>query len=102
MEGISQTSSGSKRSRNSDATSQQSDGRTHIDINDDLLDLEDEQPLCRPVGRNKEKKDGSSASSSNVNDHLGEKLDRYVHIQETKTEMLSWVEQKMIEEKTSF
>nr|KAJ0227432.1 hypothetical protein LSAT_V11C100020560 [Lactuca sativa] len=42
-------SSGSKRSRNPDGTSQQSDGRTHIDINDDPIDLENDQPLCRPV-----------------------------------------------------
>nr|KAJ0205308.1 hypothetical protein LSAT_V11C500235650 [Lactuca sativa] len=54
MKGSSQ-SSGSKRSRNPNATSQQSDGRLHFDINNDPLDLEDEQPLRRPVGRNKAK-----------------------------------------------
>nr|KAJ0218760.1 hypothetical protein LSAT_V11C300102980 [Lactuca sativa] len=49
-------SSGAKHSRNPDATSQQSNGRTHFDINDDPLDLEDEQPLRRPVGKNKARK----------------------------------------------
>nr|KAJ0202840.1 hypothetical protein LSAT_V11C500277340 [Lactuca sativa] len=41
---------------NPNATSQQSDERTHIDINNDLIDLEDAQPLRRRVGRNKAKK----------------------------------------------
>nr|KAJ0215022.1 hypothetical protein LSAT_V11C300108310 [Lactuca sativa] len=41
---------------NPDETSQQSDGRTHIDINDDPIDLKNDQPLHRPVGRNKAKK----------------------------------------------
>nr|KAJ0222439.1 hypothetical protein LSAT_V11C200073710 [Lactuca sativa] len=55
-EEASQTSLVSKCSRNLDATSQQSDGRTHIDINNDPLDLEDGRTLRRPVGRNKAKK----------------------------------------------
>nr|KAJ0203931.1 hypothetical protein LSAT_V11C500270230 [Lactuca sativa] len=71
-EGTSQTSSGSKRSRNPDATSQQSDGRTHIDINDDPLDLENEQPRRRPVGRKKAKKSGSTSTRSSVINHFGE------------------------------
>nr|KAJ0212093.1 hypothetical protein LSAT_V11C400211270 [Lactuca sativa] len=95
IEETSQTSSSSKRSRNSDATSQQSNGRTHIDIKDDPLDLEDEQPLCRPVGRNKAKKAGLSTSGSSVIDHFREKFVRYA-------ETLSQVEQKMIEVQTPF
>nr|KAJ0204962.1 hypothetical protein LSAT_V11C500271300 [Lactuca sativa] len=98
-EGSSQ-SSGSKRSRNPDGTSQQSDGRTRFDINDKPLDLEDEQPLHRPVGRNKAKKAASTASGSSFMDQFGEKFDRYVHVQETKVEMLSREEQKMIETKS--
>nr|KAJ0220037.1 hypothetical protein LSAT_V11C200096150 [Lactuca sativa] len=54
-EGTSQTSFDSKHSRNLDATFQQSDGRTHIDINDDSFDLENEPLLRRPVGRIKQK-----------------------------------------------
>nr|KAJ0227635.1 hypothetical protein LSAT_V11C100019250 [Lactuca sativa] len=49
-------SSGSKRSRNPDGTPQQSDGRTHFDINDDPFNLEDDQPLRRPAGRSKAQK----------------------------------------------
>nr|KAJ0219705.1 hypothetical protein LSAT_V11C200086000 [Lactuca sativa] len=79
-EGSSQ-SSDSKRSRNPDGTFQQSDGRTHIDINDDPIDLETDQPLPRPVGRNKAKKNG---------------------LQETKAEVMTRMEQKMIEAQTSF
>nr|KAJ0185954.1 hypothetical protein LSAT_V11C900482200 [Lactuca sativa] len=84
-EGSSQ-SFGSKRSRNPDGTSQQSDNRTHFDINDEPHDLEDEQPLP-----------ASTALGSSVIDKFGEKFDCYVHVQETKAEMLSRVEQKMIE-----
>nr|KAJ0188366.1 hypothetical protein LSAT_V11C900497270 [Lactuca sativa] len=58
-EGISQISSNSNRSINYDVTSQQSDGRTHTDINDDLIDLEEDQHFRRSVGRNKEKKNRS-------------------------------------------
>ena len=79
-EGSSQ-SSGSKRSRNPDGTSQQSDGRTHIDINDDPIDLENDQPLRRPVGRNKAKKAASTSSNSSVMDMFGDKFDRYVQLQ---------------------
>nr|KAJ0208506.1 hypothetical protein LSAT_V11C500260740 [Lactuca sativa] len=75
-EGSSQ-SSGSKRSRNPDRTSQQSDVQTHIDINDEPLDLEDEQPLRWPVGRNKAKKAASTTSGSSVMDQFGETFDRY-------------------------
>nr|KAJ0227805.1 hypothetical protein LSAT_V11C100048640 [Lactuca sativa] len=89
-EGTSQTSSGSKRSRNPYATSQQSDGQTHIDINDDPIDLENEQSLRRLVGRNKAKK------------KKVDKYNRYVQIQETKAEMMSQVEHKMIEAQISF
>nr|KAJ0208944.1 hypothetical protein LSAT_V11C400205440 [Lactuca sativa] len=95
-EGSSQ-SSGAKRSRNPDATSQQSDGLIHFDINEEPLDLEDEQPLRRPVGGNKAKTTALMASRSSLMDQFGEKFDRYVYVQETKTEMLSRVEQKMIE-----
>nr|KAJ0215553.1 hypothetical protein LSAT_V11C300121870 [Lactuca sativa] len=95
-EGTSQ-SSDSKRSRNPDATSQQSNGRTHIDINDDPLDLEDEQPL-----RRKKKKVASATLGSSFMDHFGVKFDRYVQVQETKAEMITRMEQKMIEEQTSF
>ena len=97
--GTSQTSSGSKRSRNPDGTSQQSDELTHIDINDDLLDLEDEQPHRRSIGRNKSRK---ATLGSSVIDHFGEKFDRYVQLQESKASMMSWVEQKMIEAQASF
>ncbi|XP_023746509.1 glutathione S-transferase T3-like [Lactuca sativa] len=64
-EGSSQ-SSGSKRSRNSDGMFQQSDGRTHFDIKDDPLDIEDEQPLRRPVGRSKAKKKKSGFNSFGI------------------------------------
>nr|KAJ0189883.1 hypothetical protein LSAT_V11C800415330 [Lactuca sativa] len=60
-ERVSQTSSDSKRLRNPNGTSQQSKTRTHIAINDNLTDLEDEQPLRQPIGRNKAKKAVSSA-----------------------------------------
>ena len=100
-EGSSQ-SSGSKRSRNPDGTSQQSDGRTHIDINDDPIDLETDQPLPRPVGRNKAKKAASTSSNSSVMDMFGDKFDRYVQLQETKAEVMTRMEQKMIEAQTSF
>ncbi|KAL7585260.1 hypothetical protein Lser_V15G42699 [Lactuca serriola] len=100
-EGSSQ-SSGSKRSRNPDGTSQQSDGRTHIDINDDPIDLENDQPLRRPVGRNKAKKAASTSSNSSVMDMFGDKFDRYVQLQETKAEVMTRMEQKMIEAQTSF
>nr|KAJ0212721.1 hypothetical protein LSAT_V11C400219540 [Lactuca sativa] len=100
-EGSSQ-SSGSKRSRNPDGTSQQSDGRTHIDINDDPIDFETDQPLSRPVGRNKAKKAASTSSNSSVMDMFGDKFDRYVQLQETKAEVMTRMEQKMIEAQTSF
>nr|KAJ0201787.1 hypothetical protein LSAT_V11C600333600 [Lactuca sativa] len=95
-EGSSQ-SSDSKRARNSNATSQQSDRRTHFDINDDPFDLEDEKPLRRSVGRNKVKKSASTASGSSVMNQFGEKFDNYVHVQETKAEILIRVEQKLKE-----
>nr|KAJ0188424.1 hypothetical protein LSAT_V11C900479440 [Lactuca sativa] len=82
-EGTSQ-SSGSKRLRNPDATSQQSDGRTHIDINDNPLDLENDQPLRRPVGRSKAKKAASTSSNSSVMDMVDDKFDRYVQLQENE------------------
>nr|KAJ0191858.1 hypothetical protein LSAT_V11C800443190 [Lactuca sativa] len=85
-EGSSQ-SSGSKRSRNPDGTSQQSDGRTHIDINDNPIDLETDQPLPRPVGRNKAKK-AASTSSNSTSRNEGRVMTR--------------MEQKMIEAQTSF
>nr|KAJ0222430.1 hypothetical protein LSAT_V11C200085350 [Lactuca sativa] len=100
-EGSSQ-SSGSKRLRNPDGTSQQSDGRTHIDINDDPIDLENDQPLRRPVGRNKAKKAASTSSNSSVMDMFDDKFDRYVQLQETKAEVMTRMEQKMIEAQTSF
>nr|KAJ0221046.1 hypothetical protein LSAT_V11C200055260 [Lactuca sativa] len=100
-EGTSQ-SSGLKRSRNLDATSQQSDGRTHIDINDDPIDFENEQPLRRPVGRNKAKKAASTSSNSSVMDMFGDKFDRYVQLQETKADVMTRMEQKMIEAQSSF
>nr|KAJ0197596.1 hypothetical protein LSAT_V11C700353290 [Lactuca sativa] len=100
-EGSSQ-SSGSKRSRNPDGTSQQSDGRTHIDINDDPIDLENDQPLRQPVGRNKAKKAASTSSNSSVMDMFGDKFNRYVQLQETKVEVMTRMEQKMIEAQTSF
>nr|KAJ0216376.1 hypothetical protein LSAT_V11C300127950 [Lactuca sativa] len=100
-EGSSQ-SSGSKRSRNPEGTSQQSDDRTHIDINDDPIDLENDQPLRRPVGRNKAKKAASTSSNSSVMDMFGNKFDRYVQLQETKAEVMTRMEQKMIEAQTSF
>nr|KAJ0213550.1 hypothetical protein LSAT_V11C400214390 [Lactuca sativa] len=100
-EGTSQ-SSGSKRSRNPDATFQQSDGRTHIDINDDPLDLENDRPLRRPIGRNKAKKAASTSSNSSVMDMFGDKFDRYVQFQETKAEVMTRMEQKMIEAQSSF
>ncbi|KAL7589343.1 hypothetical protein Lser_V15G38011 [Lactuca serriola] len=91
-EGTSQ-SSGSKHSRNPTATSQQSNGRTHIDINDDPLDLENDQPLRRPVGRSKAKKKAASTSSnSSVMDMFGDKFDQYVQLQETKAEVMTRVE----------
>nr|KAJ0220437.1 hypothetical protein LSAT_V11C200089060 [Lactuca sativa] len=82
---------------NPDASSQQSDGRTHIDINDDLLDLENDQLLRRPVGRNKAKK-----AASSVMDMFGDKFDRYVQLQETKAEVMTRMEEKMIEAQSSF
>nr|KAJ0195571.1 hypothetical protein LSAT_V11C700344000 [Lactuca sativa] len=100
-EGTSQ-SSGSKRSRNPNATSQQSDGRTHIGINDDPLDFENDQPLRRSVGRNKAKKSASTSSNSSVMDMFDDKFDRYVQLQETKVEVMTRIEQKMIEAQTSF
>nr|KAJ0208573.1 hypothetical protein LSAT_V11C400180400 [Lactuca sativa] len=90
-------SSGSKHSRNPDATSQQLDERTHFEINNNSLDLENEQPLHQPVGRNKAKKAASTALRSSVIDQFGEKFDRYVHVQKTNAKMLSRVEQKTIE-----
>nr|KAJ0189023.1 hypothetical protein LSAT_V11C800426160 [Lactuca sativa] len=87
-EGSSQ-SSGSKRSRNPDGTSQQSDSRTHIDINDDPIDLENDQPLRRPVGRNKAKKAVSTSSNSSVMDMFGDNFDRYVQLQETKADVMT-------------
>nr|KAJ0190909.1 hypothetical protein LSAT_V11C800395440 [Lactuca sativa] len=102
MEGTSQTSSGLKRSRNPDATSQQLDGRTHIDINDDLLDLENDQPLRRPVGKNKTKKSGSTSTGSSVIDHFREQFDRYVQVKENTPGIMIQVEQKMIDTQTSF
>nr|KAJ0225851.1 hypothetical protein LSAT_V11C100003350 [Lactuca sativa] len=51
-------SSISKCSINPDATSQQSNGQTDFNIDDDPLNLEDEQPLRRQVERNKAKKSG--------------------------------------------
>nr|KAJ0213279.1 hypothetical protein LSAT_V11C400180950 [Lactuca sativa] len=60
---------------NPDGTSQQSDGRTHIEINDDPIDLENDQPLHRPVGRNKAKKAASTSSNSSVMDMFGDKFD---------------------------
>ncbi|XP_052621582.1 glutathione S-transferase T3-like [Lactuca sativa] len=100
-EGTSQ-SSGSKRLRNPDGTSQQSDDRTHIDINDDPKDLENDQPLRRPVGRNKAKKAVSTSSNSSVMDMFDDKFDRYVQLQEMKAEVMTRMEQNMIEAQTSF
>nr|KAJ0197335.1 hypothetical protein LSAT_V11C700372060 [Lactuca sativa] len=80
-------SSGSKRSKKPDGTSQQSDDRTHIDINDDQLDLENEQPLRWPVERNKAKK-------------------RLQHlralVQKPKAEVMTRMEQRIIEAQASF
>nr|KAJ0207919.1 hypothetical protein LSAT_V11C500250600 [Lactuca sativa] len=101
MEGTSQ-SSGSKRSRNPDGTSQQSDGRTHIDINDVPIDLENDQPVRRPVRRNKAKKAVSTSSNSSVMDMFDDKFDRYVQLQETKAKVMTQMEQKMIEAQSSF
>nr|KAJ0206163.1 hypothetical protein LSAT_V11C500276000 [Lactuca sativa] len=72
-----------------EGSSQSFDGRTHFDINEKRLDLEDEQPLRWPIGRNKAKK--------RLQRLLDLKFDCYVHVQETKAEMLNRVEQKMIE-----
>nr|KAJ0202505.1 hypothetical protein LSAT_V11C500297250 [Lactuca sativa] len=94
-EGTSQ-SSGSKRSRNPDATSQQSDGRTHIDINHDPLDLENKQPLRQPFVRNKAKKRLHRLRA------LVEKFDRYVQVQANKTELMTRMEQKIINAQTLF
>lgn len=47
------TSSGSKHLRNTDASSQQWVGRSHIEINDKSVDVEDEQPLRQPIGKNR-------------------------------------------------
>nr|KAJ0220944.1 hypothetical protein LSAT_V11C200054380 [Lactuca sativa] len=65
----------SKRSRNLDETSQQSDGQTHIDINDDPLDLENEQPLRRSIGRHKAKKAALTSSNSSVMGMFDNKFD---------------------------
>nr|KAJ0211858.1 hypothetical protein LSAT_V11C400197960 [Lactuca sativa] len=48
------------------------------------------------------RKAGSSIWGSSVIGHFEEKFDRYVHIQETKVEMLSRMERKMIDAQTSF
>nr|KAJ0199238.1 hypothetical protein LSAT_V11C600337510 [Lactuca sativa] len=65
-------------------------------------DLETDQPLPRPVGRNKAKKAASTSSNSSVMDMFGDKFDRYVQLQETKAEVMTRMEQKMIEAQTSF
>nr|KAJ0197566.1 hypothetical protein LSAT_V11C700361690 [Lactuca sativa] len=41
-------------------------------------------------------------SDSSVMDHFGENFDRYVQVQETKAEMITWMKQKMNEAQTSF
>ncbi|KAL4568419.1 hypothetical protein LXL04_024031 [Taraxacum kok-saghyz] len=70
------TSSGSKRSRNEETNSQQSDGRTFIDINDEPNDLD--QTFRRPLGRDRAKKKAEKSSESSVVDVFGENFDRYV------------------------
>nr|KAJ0216177.1 hypothetical protein LSAT_V11C300125190 [Lactuca sativa] len=64
--------------------------------------LENEQPIRRPVERNKAKKAASTSSSSSVMNLFGDKFDRYVQIQETKAEVMTRMEQKMVEAQTSF
>lgn len=60
-------------------SSKQSDGRIHIDIIDEPVAVEDEQPLHRPIRRNRAKKSasysGSKNLSSSVIDHFREKSD---------------------------
>nr|KAJ0190457.1 hypothetical protein LSAT_V11C800403530 [Lactuca sativa] len=90
-EGKDGTSFGSKRTRNVDGK-----GRIHIDINDERIDLEDEQPR-----RNRARKAASNSSSS-VHDHFAEKFDRYVQVQERKAVMMTWVEEKIIDMQTLF
>nr|KAJ0217467.1 hypothetical protein LSAT_V11C300109410 [Lactuca sativa] len=65
-------------------------------------DLENDQPLRRPVGRNKAKKAASTSSNSSVTDMFDDKFDRYVQLQETKVKVMTRMEQKMIEAQTSF
>nr|KAJ0191172.1 hypothetical protein LSAT_V11C800442440 [Lactuca sativa] len=89
-------SSGSKHSRNPDGTSQQSYGRTHIDI------LKTTNLFVGPLEEIKQKNAASTSSNSSVMNMFGDKFDRYVQLQETKAEVMTRMEQKMIEEQTSF
>nr|KAJ0195393.1 hypothetical protein LSAT_V11C700360080 [Lactuca sativa] len=47
-----------------EGSSQSSDWRTHFDINDDPLNIEDEQPLCRPCYRSTWKENSSLCACS--------------------------------------
>lgn len=73
---------GSKRARKSQlrSHSQQSNGRTFININDEPVHLEaEESPLSRLIGMSKEKKMASSSCSKNSEansiDHSKDKFD---------------------------
>ncbi|KAI3789767.1 hypothetical protein L2E82_02571 [Cichorium intybus] len=92
-------SSGIKRSRSvHQGTSQQSDGRSYINVNDEPVDLEEDepQPICRPMGRDKAKK-AASGSESSVMDLYGDKFDRYVQLQSDKVGIMSRVKQQIVE-----
>ncbi|KAI3709706.1 hypothetical protein L2E82_39472 [Cichorium intybus] len=92
-------SSGTKRSRSvHQGTSQQSDRRTYIDINDEPVDLEEDEPqlIRRPMWRDKAKK-AASGSESSVMDLFGDKFDRYVQLQSDKVGIMSRVEQQIVE-----
>ena len=94
--------SGSKRSRNEGGSSQQSDGRTFIDINDEPGD--NDQPTPRPMGRDRAKKKAakSTESQSSVIDVFGDKFDRYVKLQEDRTESFTRMEREFVESQQTF
>nr|KAJ0209249.1 hypothetical protein LSAT_V11C400219270 [Lactuca sativa] len=55
-----------------------------------------------PLEEIKQKKAASTSSNSSVMDIFGNKFDRYVQLQETKADVMTRMEQKMIEAQSSF
>nr|KAJ0195624.1 hypothetical protein LSAT_V11C700350320 [Lactuca sativa] len=55
-----------------------------------------------PLEEIKQKKAASTSLNSSVMDIFGDKFDRYVQLQETKVDVMTRMEQKMIEAQPSF